>query len=525
MKAKSAASRLQKWKNAVNSLWATQTPAEKKSKPSSRIGAFILLHKWELLVMFLVGGFVFYLASIQPFDSGPDEELRYRVNQFIYKYGKLPRGTDEEVISRVWGVSYAYKPCLTSIIGGYLMRFMGMFSTDTFLLLMTARFVNVLFGMGFAWYVMQIGKRLFKGIYKIFFIMLILLLPQVTYLFTYVNNDGIALFSTAMIIFYWLKGTTSKWNRQSCIGTAVGCSFCIMSYYNSYGFLLISAILFICSMRIHYRGLSKENIRLILGRGGFILAIAFVLTGWWFIRNAIIYDGDFLGVRVINEYAEIYAQEAYKPSVKQSLFEQGVSFKEMLFGEKYLWVQETYYSFIAYFGAKQYRLGTDIYHIHINIIGLSVCGFAVIFVRKARELFGIWKNKGRMSAEFKQKIALYVSLAAAMIIPVFLSLYYSYKDDFQPQGRYIMPMVIPLMIFLTMGVQAVLQFVFKRKAWIMMIPQFYGIIHVFYDAYVNVCLPVFGVTVPFLDPVFPWLTNFRWFDRIRNFIIRSLFPG
>lgn len=270
---------LQKWKNAVNSLWETPAPAEQKSKSGSRIKSFIWLHKWELLVMFLVGGFVFYLAGIQPFDAGPDEELRYRVNQFIYKYGKLPRGTDEEVISRVWGVSYAYKPCLTSIIGGCLMRVMGMFSTDAFFLLMTARFVNVIFSMGFAWYVQQIGKRLFKGIYKIFFMMLILLLPQVTYLFTYVNNDGIALFSTAMILFYWLKGMDGKWDRTSCIGTAIGCAFCIMSYYNSYGFLLMSAILFICSMLIHYRGLGRENIRLILGRGCFILAIALVLTG------------------------------------------------------------------------------------------------------------------------------------------------------------------------------------------------------------------------------------------------------
>ena len=41
----------------------------------------------------------------------------------------------------------------------------------------------------------------------------------------------------------------------------------------------------------------------------------------------------------------------------------------------------------------------------------------------------------------------------ATIIPVVLALSYSYGYDFQPQGRYYLPIVVPFMYFLAMGVE------------------------------------------------------------------------
>lgn len=524
---------VRKCRRAVNGLWdeEKQPGIKKKENPMQKsrwenVQQFIWLHKWELLVMLLLGAFVYYVASIQPLDSGPDEEMRYMICRYIYQHGTLPKGTDPEVINKVWGVSYAFKPMLTCILGGYLMRVAGIFNEDPHFLLMTARLVNVILCMGFAWYVMQIAKRLFHGIYRVFFTALILLLPQLTYLFTYVNNDGIALFSTAMIVYYWLRGIDTRWDQKSCTGTAVGCAVCMLSYYNSYGFLLMSAVLFAVTMFFQYRELGRKRYGLIIKRGLYVLAIVFVLAGWWFIRNAVIYDGDFLGMRVIKDCAEQYAIHDYKPSVKRSLFQQGVSLKEMLTGDAYLWLQETYYSFIAFFGAKKYHLGVDIYQIHKHLLYPALFGWGVIGVKQVLGLYRRIRKREKSSQQWKTGAALHVALAVCLVIPVFLSLYYSYMDDFQPQGRYIMPMVIPLMYFWAMGTAKGLEFVFKRKgAWILMIPQFYGVIHVFYDAYVNVCLPAFGVTVPFLDPVFPWWSNNVWFDRIRNFIMNGLFPG
>ena len=42
-------------------------------------------------------------------------------------------------------------------------------------------------------------------------------------------------------------------------------------------------------------------------------------------------------------------------------------------------------------------------------------------------------------------------MLAAMIIPNILNAYYSYASDYQPQGRYSLPMIVPLTYFMVMG--------------------------------------------------------------------------
>ena len=41
----------------------------------------------------------------------------------------------------------------------------------------------------------------------------------------------------------------------------------------------------------------------------------------------------------------------------------------------------------------------------------------------------------------------------SVLIPMGLCIYYSYTSDYQPQGRYIMPMLIPFMYYTALGFQ------------------------------------------------------------------------
>ena len=54
-------------------------------------------------------------------------------------------------------------------------------------------------------------------------------------------------------------------------------------------------------------------------------------------------------------------------------------------------------------------------------------------------------------AKTSQKWLTSLTMILAIIIPSALALYYSYTFDFQPQGRYYLPMVVPFMYFLTIG--------------------------------------------------------------------------
>ena len=59
----------------------------------------------------------------------------------------------------------------------------------------------------------------------------------------------------------------------------------------------------------------------------------------------------------------------------------------------------------------------------------------------------------------------HLCLLAAMVIPFILLVKYAYSSDFQAQGRYLMPMLIPFMYFITLGYHNVMnRFIKSQKA-------------------------------------------------------------
>ena len=619
---------LNSWRERLDGIWqeegAPQSSARRKEKTrGARIREAAASHRFELAFLFLMGCFLFFLAWILPFNGGPDEKMRYLIPQYIYRHGTLPAGYDPEIRNDLWGISYGFHPILPYIFGGYLMKLVGLFTTSEHALLMAARFVNVVLGVGFYWYVLQIAKLLFrKNIFRVYFVALLAMLPQLLYLFVYVNTDGIALFSSAMIVNYWLVGLKETWSRRSCTGLAVGVACCALSYYNAYGYALFSIVLFVGSLIVFYgkRG-AKCCAAVILKRGIYITVLVLLLAGWWFVRCAVLYDGDFLTLSAPAKCAELYAREEYKPSVKQSVEEQGISLEEMLRPEReggMEWLITTYRSTIGYFGFFEYPLGLDIYEIHKKLFLMGLLGTllhiglyflyyikeAVVWLLRksgwhwllpetlrvssaessssaghssggrfssARRFGGVRSERvsrsssgsgrservgrslpgggrqaspGRSSSDGRGEtesahgrepvlakpsmtipgvrlepanfLLLQFSFVCCMIIPVLLSLVYSYTDDFQPQGRYLMPFIIPLMYFTAAGTERIMTLFFRK--WfigILMIPLLYGVLHVFLGAFVSVCIPAWCESLSYLSAVrFPWFSNRGWLVRL-----------
>ena len=63
-----------------------------------------------------------------------------------------------------------------------------------------------------------------------------------------------------------------------------------------------------------------------------------------------------------------------------------------------------------------------------------------------------WKIKTKViSREWNKEGIFHLMMVFLIMIPVFLFLYYVYYSDNQPQGRYLMPALYPLMYFVTLG--------------------------------------------------------------------------
>ncbi len=455
-----------------------------------------------LAAVLALGAVMAFLSWNLPFNEGPDEAMRYKIAQYVYNHGTMPHGADPEVVDPVWGFSYAFHPILMYWLGGWLMRLVSLFTVEEHALLMAARAVNVLAGMGFYWFVLNIGRRLFAGVWRIVFYALLIGLPQLMYLFIYVNNDGIAMFSTAVILYFWIVGMEDGWTKKTCAGLSAGLAICALSYYNAYGYMLMSVPFFILTFLLQHR--EKGRVKLMFIRGGMICGITFLLCGWWFIRSFILYDGDIFGLWIGNTYAEVLAAEEFRPSVKQSVMEQGISLKDMLLGG---WIRDVYYSFVGYFGAFKLPLGGDIYVLFKRIVVIGALGTVYNFLAGCRFRVSQLVRHYWGTTSAKKQTIFHACLICCMIIPVVLSVYYSYASDYQAQGRYIMPMVIPMMIYVAAGLKGLsgraLKEPFVQEAAIVVI---FELFRIWYSGFVNVFLPGYVSEFGFLAGwQLPWL--------------------
>lgn len=392
----------------------------------------------RLFVVFVFGLLLAWSCSI-PVMGAPDEGMKMDICRYIAENHKLPHGGDPSIRNGIWGISYAFMPILSYMISAVFVKMASYFTTDLMALYVAARFTSVLCGTAMAVMVIKIGHKLFcSAKQRWIFIVSATMLPQVVYLGSYLNNDSLALFSISVIIYAWILGLESEWNWKSVCLLGVGIGICALSYYNAYGYLLTSVTLYVTACLI--KGVKGINWQEFWKKGLVIAAIAIAIAGWWFVRNALIYDGDFLGMQTENEYAQEYAMDGFKPSQINNSNNIGESLPQMLVQRE--WIKYTLMSFVGILGTGSYLSLARMYWIYLISI---VFALLMCLLRYGSSSF----RKTRIRD--KKRILLEVTFGINMVIPVLLSVYYSYYNDFQPQGRYIMPMLIPLMYFVTTG--------------------------------------------------------------------------
>ena len=406
-------------------------------------------NKKIIMTIFLIGLFCYYLiwTVSQPYNSCPDEKMKWDICKYIAEHNSIPDGRDESIRDSIWGISYAFQPILTYMICAVFVKIASIFTTQQFVLVVAARLVSTISMTLTIYFVIKIANKLFKdkGIYKYLFIVFIAFQPITAFLASYINNDSTAILAISIIIYLWILGLESNWKTKHCIllGGAVG--FCALTYYNAYGYILCSVLICLSSAV-----LNKMDAKEIAKKALIVASVAFAVAGWWFVRNAIIYDGDILGTKTQNEYGDKYALEQYKPSVRKTPENSNESIWHML--NEDAWANTTAKSFVGIFGYHSILMSNKIYYSYLGLWLIGGLGCLLKF----KDLF-IYKK------EEKSKYILNYIFVIAIIIPILLSIIYSYTSDFQPQGRYIMGIIIPFVYFVVNGIQTMLEKFIKSE--------------------------------------------------------------
>lgn len=446
-----------------------------------------ILKKEKAMLFFLLGVFLFYLAwaVAAPFDASPDESMRYQIIEFIVKHGSLPDGRDPEIRNANWGISYAFNPILPYMAGAVLVRVVKIFTDGFRATVIAARMVNVLLGTGTAFFTWKIGEELLQRKEAgRFFTMLVCFLPGTCFVFSYINTDGIALFTVAWILYCWCRACKEGWNLNVCVQIGIAMGLCMLSYYNAYGYLLMSAVFFAgCMMKCQE---NRWDWQQMMKKGCLMLGIVFLVAGWWFIRSGILYNGDFLGMKTSSVYAEKYAIDELKPSNRVLPVNMGMSVLDMMRwvpgNWQHNWLVTVLVSFIGTFGHLDIFMPYLWSKIYLICFAVGILGntwkmrreFSLTreWIKKEKKkdadgilITSVWRKNKRWNIRNWMRICMAVSIC----IPIALLIYYAYASDFQAQGRYIMPMVIPFMYFVTLGYENWMDKLVKKekiKVWV-----------------------------------------------------------
>lgn len=410
------------------------------NKTKYYISADFILKAILLLVLFLI---YLNLALYMSIEVAPDEDMRNDIPFWIYEHNTLPVGDEPELINEIWGFSYGFAPYLPSIIAYFFMNFFAIFNSSESSLLLATRLVSVLAGLGSVIFCFKIGPYVFKHKYSSYLLAVIVgFLPQVVFLAGYLNNDIFSLFTCLAIFYFLISGRAKHWPLKSCIGLSVAISACMLTYYFAYGWILVCIPFCIISC------LQDETIK---NKAGFIakraLLIAFFvlfLAGWYFIRNAIIYDGDFLGFKASGACADAYAAAGHTLYQDIALSPQmsGVSLGYMLFDMG--WISLTIRSFIGLFGYMNIPMSVSSYVVYGCIFLFGLISAFMYFIKKHKD------------------IILNVCLIFTIILPICFSIYQSYTSGFQAQGRYIISALPAIAVWVVFGYEQISVFLAER---------------------------------------------------------------
>lgn len=394
--------------------------------------------------------FILYLAAglsllvKQPFGNPPDEYNRYLIPQYIAEHGTLPNGYEESIRINGYGFSYGFQPILPYMFQGYAMWFVKLFTTDQTALLYTARGVNLILGLLTAWLVLLLAKEWFRDRrFGWIFAFLATFLPQSIFIHTYVNTDSCCMLSIAVMLYGLTLGLKSSFSRSSSVIMALGIILCALSYYNAYGYILSCILLFTVFFVTSSGGKLHFQLRGFLARGSFISVLVLLGISWWFIRSAILYEGDFLGLRTRDACAALYASPAFHPDTRVTWQNQGFSLWDMLRKSDF-WMLSSL-SFIGIYGAMDIITSIWVYRFYKTLIfcGILLCALipssASIHTKDLEQT-----GKGL-------RIFYHGNMIFCMLMPFILSLIYSYSVDYQPQGRYLLPALLPLCYYVTHG--------------------------------------------------------------------------
>ena len=147
-----------------------------------------------------------------------------------------------------------------------------------------------------------------------------------------------------------------------------------------------------------------------------------------------------------------YAVESVNPLTMQTYQSMGYTVLEM-FRERYT-LSGLFHSFVAAFGSMSIYGSIWLYRAYKAFFVLGTAGslLYVICYKKHRKISG-------------REWFFHINMLYCIFMPAFLTIYYAYTTDYQNQGRYLLPALLPLMYYMIKGIQKLSELKIKGRTF------------------------------------------------------------
>lgn len=394
--------------------------------------------KLPLIYLGCIVGLILAMAFISGIDVHPDEIGHENAASYYSDYW-LPPAIDDPIMLKSisgFGVSYLFRVDIVYFLSGKFATLISAFVDHNYLRL---RLFNV-----FLFFVLLLTvARKIRSVPLV--ILALVLSPQIWYLFSYFNGDAFAFFIAMLItvqliypdslIHQYLNSPTlrDKVSGGVLFGILVG--MLLSSKLNYYIYLVF--ILFIIAWDLVIeRGFVQRAYRLQIKKWVLVASMALCIY-----LPPVVYDQyihDFKKIEKMSNFVEKHAIYQFKASTVMNapddsypglyLSLKGVSWKE-LFLEKSYWRKLSFLSFFGVYGYMNLYANSSYYEM------LSTFLFGMILFIYFYAAYTMTLKDGIVSG----------ILLLFLLLAIGQSTYVSWTGDFEPQGRYLFP-IIPIVL-------------------------------------------------------------------------------
>jgi hypothetical protein len=273
------------------------------------------------------------------------------------------------------------------------------------------------------------GRHLFKNSHlaALAVPLMIVFHPQFVFVSSYTNNDMTTAALSSLIIANLILALNNGLGTAQILILSASLSWLILSKYSGLHLLPISGLFLFISAYLH-----KQQLNKLLRYALTFLFVIVIFTSWWFIRNYLQFDGDFMGVKTMNHLWKLIYHTYTGPPL---------SMQAVIFST-FFW-RTLFFSFWGWFGYMTHSLPRMIYYIYL-FFSVFASGLGIKYWRSA-------KNTNIVSAQ----TATWLLFALCIVSNLFMCAYCCCSQVSGPQGRYMFPSELAIMSVLVAGLHSV----------------------------------------------------------------------